>query len=60
MRSAAVAILRVNAPGVTRDPIEEHRFDAVLLEVDWPDAYRVNRDVQLLSTDRDGRAALIR
>ncbi|HEX2718809.1 MAG TPA: erythromycin esterase family protein, partial [Gemmatimonadaceae bacterium] len=31
---------------ITRRLIEELEFDAVAVEADWPDAYRVNRHVR--------------
>ncbi len=31
---------------ITRRLIEEHGFDAVAVEADWPDAYRLNRYVR--------------
>jgi erythromycin esterase-like protein len=37
---------------VTRRLIAEHGFDAVAVEGDWPDAYRVNRFVRGLGADR--------
>jgi erythromycin esterase-like protein len=43
---------------ITRRLIEERGFNAVLVEADWPDAYRVNRFVQVTGTDTDARAAL--
>lgn len=38
--------------------ILEHGFNAVVVEADWPDAWRVNRYVRGLSDDRDAEAAL--
>ncbi|MDE3064060.1 MAG: erythromycin esterase family protein [Acidobacteriota bacterium] len=43
---------------ITRRLIEEHGFNAVAVEGDWPDAYRVNRYVTGVSGDRDAAAAL--
>jgi erythromycin esterase-like protein len=43
---------------ITRRLIEERGFDAVAIEADWPDAYRVNRYVQGASEDRDAEEAL--
>lgn len=36
---------------ITRRLIEEKGFDAVAVEADWPDAYRLNRYVRGVSTD---------
>jgi erythromycin esterase-like protein len=43
---------------ITRRLIEEKGFNAVAVEADWPDAYRVNRFVLGRSTDHDAVAAL--
>ena len=43
---------------ITRRLIQERGFTAVAVEGDWPDAYRVNRYVMGLSSDRDANAAL--
>lgn len=43
---------------ITRRLIEEKGFNAVAVEADWPDAYRVNRYVRGKGQDADGRAAL--
>ena len=43
---------------ITRMLIERLGFNAVAVEADWPDAYRVNRYVRGLSDDADGREAL--
>ena len=43
---------------ITRRLIEEYGFNAVAVEADWPDAYRVNRYVMGLSTDTDADTAL--
>ena len=37
---------------ITQRLIDEAGFDAVLVEGDWPDVYRINRYVQGLGTDR--------
>ena len=38
--------------------IRDHGFNAVVVEADWPDAWRVNRYIRGLSDDRDAAAAL--
>jgi erythromycin esterase-like protein len=43
---------------ITRRLIEECGFNAVAVEGDWPDAYRVNRYVTGISADADADAAL--
>lgn len=43
---------------LTKRLIDEHGFGAVLVEADWPDAYRVNRYVQLASGEADADEAL--
>src|SRR5437764_4854071 len=43
---------------ITRQLIAEKGFNAVVVEADWPDAYRVNRYVRGLTDDRDADAAL--
>jgi erythromycin esterase-like protein/predicted phosphoribosyltransferase len=43
---------------ITRLLIEERGFNAVAVEADWPDAYRINRFVRGVSEDRDALAAL--
>lgn len=43
---------------ITRRLIEEHGFNAVAAEADWPDAYRINRYVRGESDDRDAARAL--
>jgi len=43
---------------ITRRLIEEKGFDAVAVEADWPDAYRVNRWVRGISDDRTALDAL--
>ncbi len=43
---------------LTKVLIERHGFNAVALEADWPDAYRVNRWVRHASADADADMAL--
>src|SRR5438067_7356969 len=43
---------------ITRALIERFGFNAVAVEADWPDAYRVNRYVRGETSDRNGRDAL--
>src|SRR5687768_18366108 len=43
---------------ITQHLIIEEGFDAVAVEADWPDAYRVNRFVAGRPEDVDGDAAL--
>lgn len=43
---------------ITQRLIEEQGFNAVAVEADWPDAYRVNRYVRSLSDDGDAAEAL--
>jgi erythromycin esterase-like protein len=43
---------------ITRRLIDELHFNAVAVEADWPDAYRVNRYVMALSSDADAEVAL--
>lgn len=43
---------------ITRRLIEERGFNAVAVEADWPDAYRVNRFVRRESDDPDAESAL--
>lgn len=43
---------------ITQRLIEEKDFQAVVVEADWPDAYRVNRWVRGRSQDEDGVEAL--
>lgn len=43
---------------ITQHLIEEKQFNAVAIEGDWPDAYRVNRYVQGLSREADAVEAL--
>ena len=43
---------------ITRRLIAEHGFNAVAIEGDWPDAFRVNRFVRGATEDRDELAAL--
>lgn len=44
---------------ITRQLIEERGFDAVIVEADWPHAYRVNRWVRGADDDGDANAALL-
>src|SRR5438045_4156978 len=43
---------------ITRRLIAEKGFNAVAVEADWPDAYRVNRYVQGVGDDHTGQEAL--
>ncbi len=43
---------------ITRRLIDELGFSVVAVEGDWPDAYRVNRYVMGMSSDKDADAAL--
>lgn len=43
---------------ITRRLIEEHGFEAVAVEADWPDAYRVNRYVRGAPENADAEEAL--
>ena len=43
---------------ITQHLIVEEGFDAVAVEADWPDAYRVNRFVSGTSDDTEADAAL--
>jgi erythromycin esterase-like protein len=43
---------------ITKRLISEKGFDAVAIEADWPDAYRINRYVQGVGDDRDATDAL--
>jgi erythromycin esterase-like protein len=43
---------------ITRDLIDLCGFNAVAVEADWPDAYRVNRYAMGLSNDADANGAL--
>lgn len=43
---------------ITKRLISEAGFNAVAVEADWPDAYRVNRYVKGLGEDSDGEMAL--
>jgi erythromycin esterase-like protein len=43
---------------ITKHLIEHHGLDAVAVEADWPDAYRVNRYVRGQGVDADANAAL--
>lgn len=43
---------------ITKQLILEKNFDAIVVEADWPDAYRVNRYVRGNSADRNADIAL--
>jgi erythromycin esterase-like protein len=43
---------------ITKYQIEHHGLDAVAVEADWPDAYRVNRYVRGEGVDGDANSAL--
>ncbi len=43
---------------LTRRLVLEHGFNAIVVEADWPDAWRVNRYIRGASDDRDADAAL--
>ncbi|HET7456127.1 MAG TPA: erythromycin esterase family protein [Gemmatimonadaceae bacterium] len=43
---------------ITRRLVRDHGFDAVVVEGDWPDAYRVNRYVRGRGDDHSADAAL--
>lgn len=43
---------------ITKRLIKEKGFNAVAVEADWPDAFRVNRYVRGLSDDKDANEAL--
>ena len=43
---------------ITKRLIDERGFNAVAVEADWPDAYRVNRYVRAESEDEDAEEAL--
>ena len=43
---------------ITRRLVERHGFDAVVVEADWPDAYRVNRYVRGVGDDDSADDAL--
>src|SRR5665213_421243 len=43
---------------ITKRLITDHGFNAVAVEADWPDAYRVNRYVRGLDDDADASEAL--
>lgn len=43
---------------ITKRLIEEHGFNAVAVEADWPDAYRVNRFARGADDDLDAERAL--
>src|SRR4051794_22287117 len=38
--------------------VTDHGFNAVVVEADWPDAWRVNRYIRGISDDTDAAAAL--
>ena len=44
--------------GLTQRLIRDHGFNAVVVEADWPDAWRVNRYIRGKSDDPDAQAAL--
>ena len=44
---------------ITQQLIQEKGFNAVIVEADWPDAYRVNRYVRGVNDDRDPNEALL-
>lgn len=44
--------------GITRELITELGFDAVAVEADWPDAYRINRFVRAMSDDESALDSL--
>lgn len=44
---------------ITKQLIERYGYDAVVIEGDWPDSYRVNEYVNATSTDENGEAALL-
>jgi len=48
----------VQRADITRRLIEEKGFDAVAIEGDWPDSYRVNRFVRGMDGDRSAAEAL--
>lgn len=43
---------------LTRRLVQEHGFNAVVVEADWPDAWRVNRYIRGRSDDRSAEEAL--
>ena len=43
---------------ISRRLVREHGFNAVVVEADWPDAWRVNRYIRGRSDDRDAAQAL--
>ncbi len=43
---------------ITKRLIAEKRFNAVAVEADWPDAYRINRYVRAISEDKESIDAL--
>ena len=56
-RTARMSSTR-SAPDITRRLIEERGFNAVAVEADWPDAYRINCFVRGESDDPDAETAL--
>src|SRR3989475_2256532 len=43
---------------ITKRLIQERRFNAIAVEADWPDAYRINRYVRGVSDDSESIEAL--
>jgi erythromycin esterase-like protein len=43
---------------LTRRLVQDHGFNAIVVEADWPDAWRVNAYIRGHSDDRDAEAAL--
>ncbi|RYY78745.1 MAG: erythromycin esterase family protein [Moraxellaceae bacterium] len=43
---------------ITQRLIEEKNFSAVVVEADWPDAYRINRYIRAQGHDQNAQAAL--
>lgn len=43
---------------LSRELVREHGYQAIVVEADWPDAWRVNRYVRGLSDDPDAATAL--
>ena len=44
---------------ITKKMITDYGFDAVVIEGDWPDSYRVNEYINSRSSDASGEAALL-
>lgn len=44
--------------GLSQRLVREHDFNAIVVEADWPDAWRVNRYIRGAPDDRDAAAAL--